>query len=111
MTIRTTFIGVAVAAMTAGATAQDMPDDANHDVGAGEDLYQSVCRNCHGPTAKGMASFPKLAGQDSEYLTQALEAYRAGETMGYNTALMAPHAKDLSDADIGNLVAYIATFD
>ena len=79
------------------------------DLSAGRDLYKSVCRNCHGPTAKGMASFPKLAGQDAETLTILLQEYRAGETLGPNTALMAPHAKELSDADIANLAAYIAT--
>ena len=79
------------------------------DLAAGEELYQSVCRNCHGPTAKGMASFPKLAGNDAEYLTIQLEEYRAGTMLGPNTALMAPHAKDLSDEEIANLAAYIAT--
>ena len=75
----------------------------------GEALYQSVCRNCHGPTAMGMASFPKLAGQPAEYLRGRLEQYRAGEKVGYNTALMAPHAAELSDEDIEALASYIAT--
>lgn len=106
----------ASAQQEAGATQQatsveGLPELASADAGAGEELYQSVCRNCHGPTAKGMASFPKLAGQDSEYLQSVLIDYRAGETLGFNTALMAPHAKALSDADIVNLVAYIATFE
>lgn len=79
------------------------------DLSAGSEIYQSVCRNCHGPTAKGMASFPKLAGNDAEYLAIMLQEYRSGETVGYNTALMAPHAKELSDADIANLASYIAT--
>ena len=75
----------------------------------GEELYQSVCKNCHGPTAKGMASFPKLAGQPADYLVSRLEAYRAGEKVGPNTALMRPHATELSDEDIADLAAYIAT--
>ena len=75
----------------------------------GEALYQSVCRNCHGPTAMGMASFPKLAGQPAEYLRERLEQYRAGEKVGYNTALMAPHAAELSDEQIEALASYIAT--
>jgi len=79
------------------------------DVAAGETAYQSVCRNCHGPTAKGMASFPKLAGSTVEYLEERLQQYRAGEQVGANTALMRPHAVDLSDEDIANLAAYIAT--
>ena len=85
------------------------PDVALADLAAGGELYQSVCRNCHGPTAKGMASFPKLAGHDAQYLSIQLAEYRAGQTLGYNTAIMAPHAKELSDQDILNLAAYIAT--
>jgi len=79
------------------------------DIAAGEAAYQSVCRNCHGPTAKGMASFPKLAGQSADYLEGRLQQYRAGEKVGANTALMRPHAVDLSDAQIADLAAYIAT--
>jgi len=79
------------------------------DVAAGEAAYQSVCRNCHGPTAKGMASFPKLSGNSADYLEGRLKQYRAGEQVGYNTALMRPHAAELSDEEIANLAAYIAT--
>ena len=89
--------------LVSGADAQD--------VAAGEGIYQDVCRNCHGPTAKGMASFPKLAGHDPEYIASRLEQYRAGEQVGPNTALMAPHAADLSDADIENIAGYVATFE
>lgn len=79
------------------------------DTTVGEELYGSVCRNCHGPTAKGMASFPKLVGHDAEYLTMRMEQYRAGETVGPNSALMMPHARDLSDEDIADVVAFITT--
>ena len=79
------------------------------DVGAGETLYKSVCKNCHGPTAKGMASFPKLAGNDAEYLAKRLQQYRAGEKVGPNSALMSPHAVELSDEDIEAVAAYIST--
>ena len=79
------------------------------DLAAGEEHYQGVCRNCHGPTAKGLASFPKLAGQTAQYLTERLEGYRAGETFGPNTPLMAPHAAELSDGEIADIAAYIAS--
>ena len=85
------------------------PDIAAADLMAGEKLYQAVCRNCHGPTAKGMASFPKLAGHDAQYLSTQLAEYRSGARLGPNTALMAPHAKELSDEEIIDLAAYIAT--
>jgi cytochrome c553 len=79
------------------------------DISAGKTAYQKDCRNCHGPTAKGMSVFPKLAGNSAEYIEKRLKQYRAGETVGPNTPLMAPLAKDLTDDDISNLAAYIAT--
>ncbi|MBS1302623.1 c-type cytochrome [Loktanella sp. SALINAS62] len=80
-----------------------------HDIAAGEDIYDGNCSNCHGPSAKGMASFPKLVGHDADYLEMRLEQYRAGERVGPNSGLMMPVASELSDADIGNVVAYITT--
>jgi cytochrome c553 len=79
------------------------------DVAAGETLYSNSCSQCHGPKAKGMASFPSLAGKEAEYLSSRLEQYRAGERVGPNSGLMIPNAKNLSDADIANLAAYIST--
>lgn len=79
-----------------------------HDISAGESVYQKDCKTCHGPTAKGMAVFPKLAGNSADYLVSRLNKYRAGESVGPNTPLMAPIAKKLSDEDIANVAAYIA---
>jgi len=79
------------------------------DIGAGETIFQRQCKTCHGPKAQGLASFPKLAGNDADYLTQRLERYRAGEKLGPNTPLMAPHAAKLSDDDIANIATYVAT--
>lgn len=73
----------------------------------GEKLYKKVCRSCHGPTAKGMASFPKLIGHDVGYLVGRLQQYRSGEKVGPNTALMAPRVADLSDQDITDVATYI----
>jgi cytochrome c553 len=77
------------------------------DLDAGEELYQSVCRNCHGRTGKGLASYPSLLDHEGDFLAKQLETYRAGERIGPNSALMMPVASDLSDRDIENLVAYI----
>ena len=79
------------------------------DVDAGTALYKKECRGCHGPTAKGMASYPKLVGQTPQYLVDRLERYRAGEKFGPNTMLMAPRAKKLTDDDIINVVAFIVS--
>jgi cytochrome c553 len=77
------------------------------DSSAGEALYKKSCRNCHGPTGKGMASFPKLVGKSVDEIVSRLEAYRAGERVGPNSALMIPVAAKLTDQDIANLAEYI----
>lgn len=79
------------------------------DFDTGERIYKTVCANCHGPTAKGMASFPKLVGNSAEHITMRLEAYRAGEKIGPNTPLMAPLATGLTDEEIASLALYITT--
>ena len=79
------------------------------DSAAGEALYQDVCRNCHGPSGQGLASFPRLTGLGAEQIVSRLGQYRAGERVGPNSALMRPIAADLSDEDMANLAAYITT--
>lgn len=81
------------------------------DIEAGQKLYRRECRGCHGPTAKGLASYPRLVGQPADYLTMRLEQYRAGEKLGPNTPLMAPRARTLSDQDIANLAGFITSLD
>ncbi len=81
------------------------------DTSIGESLYKKQCRGCHGPTAKGLASYPKLQGQSAEYIMDKLQRYRAGERFGPNTPLMAPRAKKLSDEDIENIANFIASIE
>jgi cytochrome c553 len=108
-------VGFAAALMLGAAQAQDEAQDSAQDsapgvdMAAAEKVYASVCKNCHGPTGAGMASFPRLAGKDADYLASRLKQYRAGEMVGPNSPLMMPHAAKLSDAEIASLAAYIST--
>lgn len=79
------------------------------DVAAGKAKYGSICASCHGMNGEGMGIFPKLAGHPAAKTADLLKQYKAGKTVGANTAMMAPQATGLSDADIDNLAAYIAT--
>jgi cytochrome c553 len=79
------------------------------EVVAGEERYLENCVNCHGKTGKGMASFPAVAGRDPSYISERLTTYRAKEMVGPNSAIMMSLAEDLSDEDIANLAAYIAS--
>ena len=88
-----------------------LPPAAAQDVAAGEALYMKECKGCHGPTAKGLASYPRLVDHPPEYLVDRLERYRKGEKFGPNTPLMAPRARKLSDDDIVNVANFIASLE
>ena len=73
----------------------------------GKQLYP-VCAACHGGKGEGGIG-PALAGQTSDAIASKLIAYKAGETIGAQSALMWGQAAGLSEEDIANLAAYIST--
>ena len=74
---------------------------------AGEERYKKSCINCHGPAGKGVASYPKISGNEVSYTKEKLETYRQGIKVGPNSALMIMMAKPLTDEEIANLAAYL----
>lgn len=82
----------------------------SQDIAAGEEIFYT-CAGCHGGDAQSVAveQYPKLKGQNSAYLKIALKAYRDGRRTGSYAAIMAETAKDMSDADIEDVVAYITS--
>jgi len=74
---------------------------------AGEERYNKSCINCHGPAGKGVASYPKVSGNEISYTTSKLETYRDGTKIGPNSSLMIMMAKPLTDEEIANLAAYL----
>ena len=62
---------------------------------------------CHGAEGQGMAVFPALAGQSSDYITQRLYAYKNRETVGAMSSTMWAQAGMLSDADINMIGKFI----
>lgn len=76
-------------------------------VEAGEERYNKTCINCHGAGGKGVASFPKISGNEISFTTSRLETYREGTKIGPNSSLMIMMAKPLSDEEIANLAAYL----
>ena len=65
------------------------------------------CAACHGAEGQGMAVFPKLAGQSSDYITDRLYAYKNRETVGAMSSTMWGQAAMLSDADINMIGKFI----
>ena len=54
-----------------------------------------------------MGAFPKLAGQNAEYISQRLYAYQNRETIGAMSATMWAQAGMVSDNDIQTLSEFI----
>ncbi len=74
---------------------------------AGRQKYQATCAACHGADAISVAPiYPNLAGQKDAYLIAQLTAFRDGSRPN---AIMGPMAKGLSDTDIANIAAYLAS--
>ena len=67
----------------------------------------SGCAACHGAEGQGMAVFPALAGQSSDYITQRLYAYKNRETVGAMSSTMWAQAGMLSDADLQTIGKFI----
>jgi cytochrome c553 len=102
--------GAACAVLGPGAkpaAAQSAPDAA-----AGREKYVQ-CASCHGADGRStvVPQYPKIGGQTAEYVVNALKAYRDGRRLGTYAAMMAAVAKQLSDADIANLAAYVESLD
>lgn len=73
---------------------------------AGADKAKTVCAACHGPDGNSIApDFPKLAGQNEDYLQHTLKAYKEKTR---TNAIMNGQAAGLSDQDIDNLSAFYA---
>lgn len=81
------------------------------DVAAGQAKY-AVCAGCHGPTGAGNEAlkYPKISGQDAAYVAQQLHDFKSGKRNTPQAATMKAMTAGLTDADIENLAAYIATF-
>lgn len=64
------------------------------------------CLACHGANGEGGIG-PMLAGQTVDYIVGRLTAYRNGEQVGAQSALMWGQASGLSDQDIQDLAKYV----
>ena len=66
------------------------------------------CIACHGANGEGGIG-PGLAGQTAAQISGKLLRYKAGETLGNQSALMWGQASMLSEQDIDNIAAFVET--
>ena len=78
------------------------------DAAKGRAKADQVCAACHGKDGNTPSdpSYPRLAGQYSDYLLRALRDYQSGAR---KNAIMSGIASGLSRADMENLAAYYAS--
>ena len=65
------------------------------------------CAACHGNEGQGMAVFPKLAGQSSEYIIDRLNTYKNRGEVGGMSSTMWAQAGMLSEQEINTIGKFI----
>lgn len=88
-------------------------------VARGEKLYRGgnmasgvpACAGCHNPQGKGNepGGFPRLSGQQADYVVKQLKAYRAGDrSTGAMSQIMIDVASKLTDPEIEAVASYVS---
>ncbi len=67
------------------------------------------CTICHGPDMRGLGPIPRLAGKSPSYIARQLVDFKSGSRNGTGAQLMKPVVAQLTDEDILNLSAYLAS--
>ena len=103
--IRLQLLGLAVATALFATTSAH----AEGDKAVGRTLVYT-CAGCHGVPGYSNAypqyPVPKIAGQNEQYIINALHGYQSGDR---SHPTMAAQAQSLSDKDIQNIAAYLSS--
>ena len=75
----------------------------------GPEQKTMACVMCHGADARGYGDVPPIAGRSPSNLVRQLYDIKLGARTGPSVALMQAVVKGLSDDDIVNVAAYLAT--
>ena len=74
---------------------------------AGKAIAEADCSDCHGMDGRGETpEIPNLTSQPTEYLIEAMHAYRDG---GRQHAALQDMTAEMSEADIANIAGYYAS--
>lgn len=93
-----------VAAFAAAACATALAASGNPEAGHKK---STPCQACHGPNGISVSpAFPNLAGQNVDYIMEALKQYKDGRR---SNPIMKGQAANLSERDIDDLAAYFSS--
>lgn len=77
------------------------------DIEAGKAKVVEICGACHGVDGNSPSpDFPRLAGQNEDYIRNALRAYQSGTR---KNPIMVGMAASLSKQDIENVAVYFSS--
>ncbi|VFN01640.1 MAG: cytochrome c [Candidatus Kentron sp. G] len=96
----------ACAALAVGISGTAMAEEAT-----AESLYVNKgCGGCHGADAKSpmMPTYPKIAGQNAEYIAAQIKDIKSGARANGQSAMMKGIVADLTDEQIKNISAWLA---
>ena len=110
----TTSVGAAVAGedvvATAGSAVAGSVGGGSVAAGSSGESGTGTCAGCHGVPGYSNAypqyPVPKIAGQNEQYIINALHGYQSGDR---THVTMAAQAQSLSDTDIQNIAAYLSS--
>ena len=78
-------------------------------------MQKAACVSCHGANLSKPIdpSYPKIAGQNADYLFVALKSYKTenNPAVGRNNGVMGAIAKQFSNADLKALANYVGSLD
>jgi cytochrome c553 len=110
--MRETFLGKATALLVLAGAASIYSSAVQaqaSDTSAGQREVAAVCQNCHGPDGNSTsATFPRLNGQQAEYIVAQLKAFRDHTRADpHAMAYMWGMASQLGDATIESIAKYL----
>jgi cytochrome c553 len=70
-----------------------------------------ACGTCHGATLQGIVNIPAIAGRSPSYMMRQMWDMKMGTRKGPMTQLMKPVVANLSQDDMLNVVAYLASIN
>ena len=71
----------------------------------------TACTICHGGNLKGLGNVPYLAGRSPSQLARQIVDIQNGNRNGVDAALMKPVVKNLTNKDIVDITAYLASLE